>query len=294
MSKKLPLKTALIITTYNQPDVLDFVLETAFRQKVAPNEIIVADDGSGEETELVIRKAAEKTSVPIKHVWQPDEAIAVANSEYIALIDGDCFLGEWFIHDHLRFARYGRFVAGTRVNIRKKLQEKVLLTRDARINLFTRGTSKKFNSIRSFGLATIQSRHLSPKPGKTPEPLVWRLGVASANLAFFRNDAERVNGFNELIPYHGGYDLDFCARLTRSGVRGFKMRHYGANYHFSHEERPNGVIPQNQRLESTSPAYLKSLDDTQTRCIDALGLSRAVTAKRPPVIVHGQYQKFIF
>lgn len=304
MSKKLPLKTALIITTYNQPDVLDFVLETAFRQRVAPNEIIVADDGSGEETERVIRKAAEKSPVPLKHVWQPDKgfrlnhsrnnAIAVAESEYLILIDGDCFLGEWFVHDHLRFARRGRFVAGTRANIKKELREKILQTRDPRVGFFTRGTSKKFNLIRSFALATLQSRHTSPKPGKNPEPLEWRPSVAGANLAFFRTDAERVNGFNELFTRHGKDDLEFCARLTRSGVRRFKMRHYGVDYHFSHEERHNGESPHNQRLESTSPAYLASLDETQTRCVDAFGLSRTFTANSNPSVVQGQYQKFIF
>ncbi|MBR5758032.1 MAG: glycosyltransferase, partial [Thermoguttaceae bacterium] len=90
MSKNLNLKTALIITTYNQPELLELSLETALRQKVAPYEIIVADDGSEEKTESVVREAAKKSTVTIKHVWQQDlgfrlnhsrnNAIAVAES----------------------------------------------------------------------------------------------------------------------------------------------------------------------------------------------------------------------
>ncbi|MBR4752482.1 MAG: glycosyltransferase [Thermoguttaceae bacterium] len=303
MSKKLPLKTALIITTYNQPDILDFVLETAFRQKVAPNEIIVADDGSGEETERVIRKAAEKSPVPIKHVWQPDEgfrlnhsrnnAIAVAESEYLILTDGDCFLGEWFVHDHLQFARQGRFIAGTRVNVKRKLREKILLTRNAKIKFLTRGTSKKFNSIRSYALATLQSRYTSPKPGKKLEPLVWKPGVAGANLAFFRTDAEHINGFNEFMSFYGGNDLEFCARLERIGVRRFKVRHYAMNYHFQHDLR-HGVKSQKEKPTPTSLEYLASLDESQTRCVNTFGLTRALSQKKRPSVVDESYQKYEF
>ena len=55
MSNTLFKKTALIITTYNQPENLELVLEMANRQKVAPHETIVADDGSTEKTERVVR-----------------------------------------------------------------------------------------------------------------------------------------------------------------------------------------------------------------------------------------------
>ncbi|MBP5621833.1 MAG: glycosyltransferase, partial [Thermoguttaceae bacterium] len=134
MSKNLDLTAALIITTYNKPKLLELVLETALRQEVAPHEIIVADDGSKEETERVVRKAAEESTVTIKHVWQEDKgyrlnhsrnnAIAVAESEYITLIDGDSFLREWFIHDHLYFASPGRFVAGTRGQLKTEAQKR--------------------------------------------------------------------------------------------------------------------------------------------------------------------------
>ena len=47
---------SLIITTYNWPEALNLVLLTAVNQSVQPNEIIIADDGSTEDTEFLINK----------------------------------------------------------------------------------------------------------------------------------------------------------------------------------------------------------------------------------------------
>ncbi|MDF4849900.1 glycosyltransferase, partial [Vibrio parahaemolyticus] len=44
------MKTTLIITTYNWKEALKAVLESVKRQTVLPDEVIVADDGSREDT----------------------------------------------------------------------------------------------------------------------------------------------------------------------------------------------------------------------------------------------------
>ena len=302
MSKNPDLNAALIITTYNKPELLELVLETALRQKVAPHEIIVADDGSKEETEQVVRKAAEESTVTIKHVWQEDKgyrlnhsrnnAIAVAESEYITLIDGDSFLREWFIHDHLYFARPGRFVLGTRGQVNKKAQERILQTRNTKVNFFTRGTTKKLNFIRSSVLARLLSGYLDAS--NIADLSTWHgVGAFGSNLAFFRDDAIRVNGFNELWTHYGYNDLEFLARLERSGIRRFKVRHYAANFHFKHDVH-FGVVSKDKMLTPANPEYLASVNEAQTRCVDALGLTRALSQKSEPVVVEGRYQKYLF
>ena len=47
---------SLIICTYNWPEALSFVLASVTTQTELPNEIIVADDGSGELTSRKIEK----------------------------------------------------------------------------------------------------------------------------------------------------------------------------------------------------------------------------------------------
>ena len=116
-SPNLP-TTSLIITTYNKPDCLRVAIVTAMNQTVPPHEIIVADDGSREETFEVTRELRKQTNIPIVHVWQEDKgfrlnrsrnnAIALASGEYIVLLDGDCFVGPRYIEDHARAARRGR------------------------------------------------------------------------------------------------------------------------------------------------------------------------------------------
>ena len=46
--------TALLITTYNAPHVLQLILNSVAAQSMQPDEIIIADDGSRDETRQMI------------------------------------------------------------------------------------------------------------------------------------------------------------------------------------------------------------------------------------------------
>lgn len=50
------MKTSLIITTYNWKEALKAVLNSVLSQTVLPDEVIVADDGSREDTALMIKQ----------------------------------------------------------------------------------------------------------------------------------------------------------------------------------------------------------------------------------------------
>ncbi len=54
------MKTSLIVTTYNWPDALRLSLLSAKNQTRIPDEVIVADDGSGEETRALITPVRDK------------------------------------------------------------------------------------------------------------------------------------------------------------------------------------------------------------------------------------------
>ena len=41
------MRIALIVSTYERPDALAAVLDSVARQRAAPDEIVIADDGSG-------------------------------------------------------------------------------------------------------------------------------------------------------------------------------------------------------------------------------------------------------
>ena len=115
---------SLIICTYNWPRALDLVLKSVALQSELPNEIIIADDGSSEETFNVIESYYKKISIPIVHSWQEDlgcriphsrnRAIAKSSFEYIIVIDGDTVLHHEFIKNHnSKFANYKILYGGS-------------------------------------------------------------------------------------------------------------------------------------------------------------------------------------
>jgi len=110
------------MTTYNRPAALARVLDGLQRQTCYPDEVIVADDGSGDETRACIRRFQETGPFPLQHVWHADKgfraaairnkAIARASGDYIISLDGDCIPERHFIADHRKLAETGFFYQG--------------------------------------------------------------------------------------------------------------------------------------------------------------------------------------
>ena len=233
-SSNLP-TVSLIITTYNQPQVLRLVLESALDQVLMPLEIIIADDGSKDETANMIKDVASRSPIPIIHAWQPDQGfraarsrnngIAASKGEYLIFLDGDCFLNRYFIQDHITLAKENLYLIGTRVNITRKRQDYILETGNRRISFFSWGTRKKFNAIRSAWLAGFYHR---------------TGGMASANFSLWRHDILAVNGFDERFEGHGGEDVEIGKRLDHLGLVRRRMTHLGMAYHFAHTDNARG------------------------------------------------------
>ena len=80
------MNTTLIITTYNWKEALSLTLTSALEQTLAPGEILVADDGSTEDTGLMVAELAARSSVPIRHIWQEDKGFRLAKSRNIPFV----------------------------------------------------------------------------------------------------------------------------------------------------------------------------------------------------------------
>ena len=75
------MRLALVITTHERPEALAAVLDSVGRQHVAPDEIVIADDGSGSTTQQVITAFASRSAVPVRVVSQPHEGFRAARRE---------------------------------------------------------------------------------------------------------------------------------------------------------------------------------------------------------------------
>ena len=59
---------SLIISTYNSPKALDLCLMSVLQQSVLPDEVLIADDGSNEETRKIVEEFKKQSTVPVIHV----------------------------------------------------------------------------------------------------------------------------------------------------------------------------------------------------------------------------------
>mgnify|MGYP000638552356 CR=1 FL=1 len=110
---------SVIITTYNRPDLLSIVLQALEKQTDLVFEVVIADDGSTQETSDLIVTFQKKNILSIQHVWQEDngfqaakirnKGILFAKREYIIFLDGDCVPRPHFIAKHRSLAETGYF-----------------------------------------------------------------------------------------------------------------------------------------------------------------------------------------
>lgn len=252
-------KATLILSTYNRPDALALCLESILHQSVLPEEVIVGDDGSKEETCQLIKDYQKKFPVPLIHVWQEDEGfrlakarnkcLAKAKYEYIIQIDGDLILHRDFVKDHLSFACKGCYVKGGRVNITKSLTDKLCAKgKYFQPNFFTWGLMRRENSLHLPSIA----RSLAPRRKTTPG-----LGC---NMSFWREDALRINGYDEFYVGWGGEDFDFGMRLSNSGLQKLALKFAGIVFHLWH----NDLYMQNKK--KNFEYYHQKADNKAIRC----------------------------
>ncbi len=240
------MRTSLVITTYNREDALALVLESAARQTHRPDEVIVADDGSRPETGEVVAAFAARAPFPVRHSWQEDlgfraaasrnRAFAAASGDYLVMVDGDIVLHRRFLEDHLGAARQGWYVQGSRVMLSPRATARALARKQTSFHPLAPGLGNRLNAFHSRALSAFAS-HTNTD--------VFR--VRSANLACWRADVLRVNGFDEDFVGWGCEDSDFVARLQHAGVTRMHLKFAAIGYHLWHRHEPRDALPENER-----------------------------------------------
>ena len=118
---------SLVINTFNQPDYLGRVLNAVSRQRVLPDEVLLADDGSENETKTAFSQWRTAQSFRCEHVWQEhqgfrrarilNQTIASSRGDYLVFLDGDTIPHPHFVADHRALAGKSQFVQGHRALI---------------------------------------------------------------------------------------------------------------------------------------------------------------------------------
>ena len=236
---------AVIVSTYNSPEYLRRVLEGYRVQIRHPDELIVADDGSTDETARLVADFAQSAPFAVRHIWHEDhgfrlaeirnQAVAAASADYLVFTDGDCIPHPCFIVDHLRALKSGCFVTGKRMLVSRALSP-----------VFTwSGTTSAIISCLSGKLSGCH--HLIRLPWLVLSKQGIK-GLRGCNMAMFRSDLLAINGFNEQITGWGREDSELVARLFAYGARRRETPFSALVFHLWHPENSRSSLTENNRL----------------------------------------------
>ena len=252
---------SVIVTTYNREDALEAVLRSLACQTEPDFEVVVADDGSTAATAKTIDAWKGKIGRRLDHVWHEDRgfraaeirnrAILASHGAYCIFLDGDCIVRPDFVATHRRLAEPGCFVTGNRILLSRELTANVLrgnLTPEAWtfadwLAERRRGGVNRLSALLRLPLGPL--RRLRQRK--------WR-GARSCNLAIWRADLDRVDGFDADYSGWGKEDSDIIVRLLHAGVRRKDGVFATGVLHLWHAEAERGRLAENERRLSDSLA----------------------------------------
>ncbi len=264
---------AVIVTTYNRPDALRAVFQGYRAQKDRDFTLVIADDGSREDTAREVARFAASAPFEVRHVWQEDRgfraaavrnrALAATWADYVVFSDGDCIPLAGFVGGHRRLAEKGWFVVGNRVLLSDGLTSRVL---------------EKGPPVQAWGAFAWSKARFRGEVNRLsplfPLPLPsfvrkwpgtrWE-GAMTCNLAAWREDLMAVNGLDESYSGWGLEDSDLVIRLLRSGLRRKSARFAAPVLHLWHREQDRAALTENRRrleaiLLSDSIRAVRGLD----------------------------------
>ena len=264
---------SLIVNIYENPRALAKVLEALARQRVAPLEIIIADDGSGEATKKVIEQSALTSPTPILHCWQVNQgfrrsmilnqAIAMSRGEYLVFLDGDSVPEPDFIRDHAVLSESGHWVQCRRAFVDE-------------------GSVENFEISSAWRLAMQGKVSGWTKALRLPLPLVLRgdhqRGTLGCNLGIWREDLIAVNGYDENFIGWGREDSDLANRLYHLGRQRKFVYGRAIVYHLNHPLAPRTAVKKNQE------ALDQTIAERRVRALKGLDAYSICETEKPALL----------
>lgn len=219
---------SVIVSTYNSKDLLKLTLAAYTLQSYRDFEIIVADDGSSDGTEEMVK--GFDRYFPLQYCWQEDrgfrkplilnKALAAARGKYIIMTDHDAIPGPDFVKQHIAEHQEGLLLAGGRRCIpqehRSKLDlDQILLN----IRFLDRLATLEWFYQKNLRLVSL-----------VHNPYFYAIGV---NVSCFKKHFLEVSGYREELVGYGEEDIDIAKRMYDHGLK-FKGLLNSQLYHVEH------------------------------------------------------------
>lgn len=240
------MKISVIVPTYNRPQALKLCLRSLALQSFKPDEVLIADDGSGNETRETVSAMQNelKHLFPIKHVWHEDEGfrkpvilnetVRRSSGDYLVVIDGDCMAHRHYIRSHVENGSFDVILTGKRVEIGRQLTDELMRS------------GKVLNAL-SMRLLWDAARGRSRKVEEAltvTSPLLRRAahrdritddGVWGCNLSLTKELFLAVNGCDEDFQDGSIEDNDLGIRVLNQGKRIRSLRGLAIIFHLWHK-----------------------------------------------------------
>lgn len=235
------LDTSIIISTYNSIDWLKKVLYGYNNQTYRPFEIVIADDGSTDDTKQLLLSIQKEVFYPIRHVWHEDrgfrkseilnKAIVACSTEYIIMSDGDCIPRKDFVEQHVKYREEGYFLSGGYFMLSMAISNAITKEDIYKERCFNVTWLKSLGLKRSFKNNKLDSGIINPQLLNflTPTKASWN----GHNASGWKQDIINVNGFDERMQY-GGQDRELGERLVNYGLKSKQIRYHAVVVHLDH------------------------------------------------------------
>lgn len=234
------MKVGVIVTTYNSPAWLEKVFWGYENQNDSDFELVIADDGSANETKQLINTYQNRQRLKISHVWHEDngfrkteilnKAIQATDCDYLIFTDGDCIPRKDFIETHKKKAKKGFYLSAAYYKLSMPVSEKIT-EEDIRTGrafdyqwLVKEGQPKSHKSLK------LTCKRDGLFNFLTPTRATWN----GANSSAFKEDIVAVNGFDERMQY-GGLDVEMGERMLNKGIKSIQMRYSTICIHLDHK-----------------------------------------------------------
>lgn len=233
---------SIIVSTYNAEEWLQKVLWGFHFQTLKDFELVIADDGSGPKTKLLLDKMRCKVAYDIIHVWQEDDgfqksrilnkAVVACNGEYIVMTDGDCIPRADFVAVHHQNKKKGYFISGGYFMLPMNISKAITLADIEKQNCFDIGWLKSNGLPKKFQNNKLTAKGITSKilNTLTPTNASWN----GHNASGWKSDILKVNGFDERMQY-GGQDRELGERLFNLGIRSKQLRYSAVCVHLDHK-----------------------------------------------------------
>ena len=239
-----PPEVSLIVNTYRKPRHLAIVLESIALQTGfdVPMELVVADDGSDDETADLVDRFASRVPFPVRFTSEAHDGFrlarvrnrgaVIARGATLLFLDGDSFLPPDHVAAHLARRRPGRAQLGDVARLPEAISRDITPATLAGLDL---------NGL----VVADERRRLARRHRKArwqnllKHPSKPRL--AGGTFAIWRSDYLRINGSDERFRGWGQEDDDLGLRLRAAGVRLESILDRTFTYHVWHPTDPSAT-----------------------------------------------------